>query len=125
MSDEFVEKVRIWVQVDNEPKKYNEHMKQLRHNKNTVTNDIVTNMFQEATAFIDKYYNVPGFGETPYHTFFNNISYIDDSTIKDVVSEWLNNPNDDIFVNPNSQPYYGYCYGPKFSNCLKISLYNI
>lgn len=40
MSNEFVDKVRTWVQLDNELKKYNEHMKQLRHNKNTVTNDI-------------------------------------------------------------------------------------
>ena len=40
MSNEFIEKVRSWVQLDNDIKKYNEHMRQLRHNKHIVTNEI-------------------------------------------------------------------------------------
>ena len=46
MSNEFVEKVRQWVQIDNTIKKHNEELKGLRHNKSTVTHDICTYMEQ-------------------------------------------------------------------------------
>lgn len=44
MSSEFVEKIRSWVQIDNEIKKHNEHLKTLRHNKSTMTQNICSYM---------------------------------------------------------------------------------
>jgi len=44
MSNEFADKVRSWVYLDNEIKKYNDKMKQLRNNKNLVTQDICSYM---------------------------------------------------------------------------------
>jgi hypothetical protein len=44
MSNEFADKVRSWIHLDNEIKKHNENLKQLRINKNSVTHDICSYM---------------------------------------------------------------------------------
>lgn len=52
MSTEFVEKVRQWVQADNDIKRYNEELKTLRHNKTTMTHDICS--YMEENTLKDK-----------------------------------------------------------------------
>jgi surface protein len=78
----------------------------------TVTNvTSFTNMFSGASAMIDEYAEVAGFGNirndyTPTVDFFN-ITKLTDTTIHQVVNEWSNNSDQDQFTDGTTSPYYG------------------
>ena len=48
MSSEFIEKIRKWVQIDNDMKRYNEQLKLLRQNNHAITNEICDYMEQNS-----------------------------------------------------------------------------
>jgi surface protein len=63
-------------------------------------------MFREATAMINEYNNVAGFGTTPTVNFFN-ITKLTDLTIHQLVNEWTSNPEQLQFIDGTHVPYYG------------------